>query len=156
MLSMHLHLTDLGQVPQQAQQYQASEAVPAPPPPERHEFESFARHLQDAAMLIFRQTQKLPYLRVSVLLLRWDGDTAVEKDLSTLEQVFRDRYNYRTERWDIPTQRNASLKLGVRLSSFLESAAPDHLLIVYYTGNTAVGHDGQVSWTRYDLHGDFI
>jgi hypothetical protein len=99
-------------------------------------------------MLIFRQTQSLPYSRISVLLLRWDNDTAVVKDLSALEQVFRERYNYRTEQWDIPAHRNASLKLGVRLSSYLETAAPDHLMIVYYTGNTTVGPDGQLSWTR--------
>ncbi|TGJ77103.1 hypothetical protein E0Z10_g10776, partial [Xylaria hypoxylon] len=42
-----------------SQHYQPQD-IP-PPPPERHEFESFARHLQDAAMLIYRQSQKSPY-----------------------------------------------------------------------------------------------
>ncbi|KAI0009913.1 hypothetical protein F4779DRAFT_579810 [Xylariaceae sp. FL0662B] len=129
---------------QAAQNYQVQE-VP-PPPPERHEFESFARHLQDAAMLIYRQTQKSPYTDVSVLLLRWEEDNAIEQDLAALEQVLRERYNYRTDRWNIPAVANPSVKLGVRMASFLEHAAPDHLLIVYYTGYGYVGADNQLFW----------
>ncbi|KAF3057959.1 hypothetical protein GL218_05574 [Daldinia childiae] len=115
-----------------AQLYQVQEAPP--PPPERHEFESFARHLQDAAMLIYRQTQKSPYTKTSVLILRWEEDNAVEHDLASLDQVLCDRYNYRTERFNIPTGLNPSVKLGVCMASFLENAAPDHLLIIYYAG----------------------
>ncbi|OTB04023.1 hypothetical protein M426DRAFT_73614 [Hypoxylon sp. CI-4A] len=126
------------------QQYQVQE-VP-PPPPERHEFESFARHLQDAAMLIYRQTQKSPYTKTSVLILRWEEDNAVEHDLAALDQVLRERYNYRTERFDIPSVSNSSIKLGVRISSFLENAAPDQLLIIYYAGYGYVGADNQLYW----------
>ncbi|KAI1081078.1 hypothetical protein F5B20DRAFT_536696 [Whalleya microplaca] len=128
-----------------AQHYQVQE-IP-PPPPERHEFESFARHLQDAAMLIYRQTQESPYANVSVLLLRWEDDNAIEPDLAALEQVLRERYNYRTDRWNIPTVANPSVKLGVRMTSFLEHAGPDHLLIVYYTGHGFLGADNQLFWT---------
>ncbi|KAI1341407.1 hypothetical protein F5Y15DRAFT_355715 [Xylariaceae sp. FL0016] len=127
-----------------AQHYHVQEV--APPPPERHEFESFARHLQDAAMLIYRQTQRSPYSKVSVLLLRWDEDLALEPDLAALEQVFRDRYNYRTIKWNIPSVANPSTKLGVRMTSFLENAGPDHLLIVYYAGFGFVGVDKQLYW----------
>ncbi|KAI1380692.1 hypothetical protein F4677DRAFT_404329 [Hypoxylon crocopeplum] len=129
---------------QPVQQYQLQE-VP-PPPPERHEFESFARHLQDAAMLIFRQSQKSPYTRTSVLIIRWEEDHAIEQDLGTLDQVLRERYNYRTERFNIPAVANPSIKLGVRMASFLEQAAPDHLLIVYYAGYGFVGADNQLFW----------
>ncbi|KAK7973981.1 hypothetical protein PG989_015829 [Apiospora arundinis] len=129
------------------QHYQVQEVLPAPPPPERHEFESFARHLQDAAMLIYRQTQKSAYSNVSVLLLRWEGeDDAEEQDTDTLEQVLRERYNYRTEKWAIPTVPNASIKLGVRISAFLEKAAPDHLLIVHYAGHGFTGTNNQFFW----------
>ncbi|KAI0015133.1 hypothetical protein F4780DRAFT_116135 [Xylariomycetidae sp. FL0641] len=134
------------EAPQPAQHYQVHEPAAPPPPPERHEFESFARHLQDAAMLIYRQSQRSPYSEVSVLLLRWDEDDAVEPDLAALEHVFRDRYNYRTERWSIPSVANASLKLGIRMSNFLEHAGPDKLLIVYYAGYGFVGANSQLFW----------
>ncbi|KAK9782763.1 hypothetical protein AB5N19_09346 [Seiridium cardinale] len=152
----------------QPQHYPVQEAAQAapPPPPERHEFESFARHLQDAAMLIYRQSQKSPYSKVSVLILKWeekeeqgekdedvDGDednigsnAAADSELAALEQVLRERYNYRTERWNIPAVSTASVKLGVRMQAFLEQQAPDHLLIVYYSGYAYAGVDNQLFW----------
>ena len=130
----------------QAQAQQVQE-LPPPPPPERHEFESFARHLQDAAMLIYRQTQKSPYAKVSALFLTWEDDHAAEHEVVALESVLRDRYNYRTESWSIPSVPNPSVKLGIRVASFLENALPDHLLIVYYAGHSFVGADNQVFWT---------
>ncbi|KAI3326436.1 hypothetical protein HD806DRAFT_487262 [Xylariaceae sp. AK1471] len=117
-----------------------------PPPPERHEFESFARHLQDAAMLIYRQSQRSHYTKVFVLLLRWENDMATELDLVALEQVLRERYSFRTERWIIPAIANPSIKLGVRMASFLELADPDHLLIIHYAGYSFVGSDKQLYW----------
>jgi hypothetical protein len=99
-------------------------------------------------MLIYRQTQKSPYSNVSVLILRWEEDNAADEDIAGLEQVLRERYNYRTDRWNIPTVPNPSLKLGVRMAAFLENAAPDHLLIIYYAGNGFVGVDSQVFWAR--------
>ncbi|KAI8629982.1 hypothetical protein F5Y19DRAFT_66358 [Xylariaceae sp. FL1651] len=131
--------------PAPAQHYQPQDV--APPPPERHEFESFARHLQDAAMLIYRQSQRSPYNKISVLLLRWEEDNAAEQDLVALEHVLRERYNYRTDRWNIPTITNPSIKLGVRVASFLEPAGPDHLLIVHYAGYSVIGSDKQLYWT---------
>ncbi|KAI1303419.1 hypothetical protein F5Y03DRAFT_184816 [Xylaria venustula] len=127
-----------------SQHYQPQD-IP-PPPPERHEFESFARHLQDAAMLIYRQSQRSPYNKVSVLLLRWEDDTAAELELVALEQVLRERYSFRTDRWVIPSKATASMKLGVRMSSFLESAGPDHLLIIHYAGYSFVSPDKQLYW----------
>ncbi|TGJ82128.1 hypothetical protein E0Z10_g6623 [Xylaria hypoxylon] len=38
------------------------------------------------------------------------------------------------------------MKLGVRMASFLESAAPDHLLIIHYAGYSFVGLDMQLYW----------
>lgn len=73
----------------------------AGPPPERTDFESFARHLQDAAMLIYAQANRSPYTSVSVLLLRWEEDLTVEQDLLQLQKIFRDRFNFRTESWSM-------------------------------------------------------
>ncbi|KAJ2988824.1 hypothetical protein NUW58_g3775 [Xylaria curta] len=97
-------------------------------------------------MLIYRQSQRSPYSKVSVLLLRWEDDTAAELDLVALEQVLRERYSYRTDRWVIPAILNPSMKLGVRLASFLEPAGPEHLLIIHYAGFSFVSSDKQLYW----------
>lgn len=83
---------------------------------------------------------------MSVLLLRWEEDTSVEQDLVALERVFRERYNYHTDKWAIPTVPNPSIKLGVQMASFLDNARPDHLLIIYYAGHGYVGPDNQLYW----------
>ncbi|WZH43151.1 hypothetical protein QYS62_004153 [Fusarium acuminatum] len=127
------------------QHYPAQETAPAPLS-ERHDFESFARHLQDAAMLIQRQTERHPYTDVSVLLLRWEEDESVDEDLVTLEQVLQKQYRYRTEKWHIPTVPNPSIKLGVQMASFLDNAKANHLLIIYYAGHGYVSSDGQLFW----------
>ncbi|KAK3325150.1 hypothetical protein B0H66DRAFT_111059 [Apodospora peruviana] len=139
------------QEPHHAQHYAPPEAVAALP--ERHDFEAFARHLQDAAMHIYQQTLKPHHTSVSVLLLRWEEDMSVEPDLLALENVFQERYKYHTDRWAIPTVPNPSIKLGVQMAAFLENARPDHLLIIYYAGHGFVGPDNQLYWasnTRED------
>ena len=115
---------------------------------ERHDFESFARHLQDAAMLIQRQAERPPYdySHVSVLLLRWADDPSSEADLSALDQLFRDSYYFRTQRWLIPSGPNPSLKLAVQIASFLDNPRPHHLHIIYYAGHGFVGKGGQLHW----------
>lgn len=134
----------LDRQPAQARAYAGPDA--AAPLPERHDFEAFARHLQDAAMHIYHQTHKPQYSAVSVLLLRWEEDESVEADVVSLEKVFRECYNYRTETWHIPTVANPSIKLGVQMASFLEHAHSDHLLIIYYAGCGYVSPDGQLYW----------
>lgn len=99
-------------------------------------------------MLIYRQSQRSPYNKASVLLLRWEDDPAAELELVALEQVFRERYSYRTDRWVIPAITNPSMKLGVRMASFLEPAGPDHLLIIHYAGYSFVGSDKHLYWAR--------
>ncbi|KID95181.1 Zinc finger, C2H2-like protein, partial [Metarhizium majus ARSEF 297] len=126
----------------QSQHYTAHDV----PLSERQDFESFARHLQDAAMLIQRQTEKPPYGDVSVLLLSWEEDHSVDDDVVAFEQVLQNKYNYATHRWQIPTVPNPSIKLGVQMASFLENARPNHLLIIYYAGHGYVGVDGHLYW----------
>ena len=99
-------------------------------------------------MHIYRQTQKSRYSDVSVLLLRWEEDASVEQDLGSLEKVLRERYNYRTERWNIPTVPNPVSKLAAQMAPFLEHARPDHLLIIYYAGHGYVGADNLLYWAR--------
>lgn len=97
-------------------------------------------------MLIQRQTERWPYSNVSVLLLKWEEDDSVEPDLVALEAVLRDRYNYGTERWNIPTVPNPSIKLGVQMASFLENARPNHFLIIYYAGYGYISSENQLYW----------
>lgn len=122
----------------------------AAPPPERTDFESFARHLQDAAMLIYAQANRSPYTSVSVLLLRWEDDLSYEQDLLQLQKVFRERFNYRTESWCIPSSPNPSVKLTMQMAQHIEYARSDHLLIVYYAGYGFVGADHHLYWAWYD------
>lgn len=99
-------------------------------------------------MLIQRQTERPQYTDVSVLMLRWEGDESPEEDLNALEKIFQTTYHFRTQRWQIPSCPNPSIKLGVQIASFLENPRPDHLLIIYYTGHGYVGSDGQLYWAR--------
>ncbi|KAJ2905531.1 C2H2 finger domain-containing protein [Zalerion maritima] len=117
-----------------------------PPNPQRNDFESFARHLQDAAMMIYTQTNNSPYASVSALMMRWEEDTSMDPDMAHLEHVLRERYNYHTERWNIPTCANPSIKLGVQVASFLENARPDHLLLIYYAGHGYMSSENQLFW----------
>lgn len=118
----------------------------APPPPERTDFESFARHLQDAAMLLYAQANRSPYTSVSVLLLRWEDDLSVEEDVNALLKIFREQYNYETESWCIPSTPNPSVKLTMQMGQYIDFARQDHLLIVYYAGYGFVGSDHNLYW----------
>jgi hypothetical protein len=62
--------------------------------------------------------------------------------------VFKERYNYQTDKWTIPSVPNPSIKLGVQIASFLDNARPDHLLIIYYAGHGYLGTDNQLYWAR--------
>ena len=97
-------------------------------------------------MLIKRQTERPRYSDVSVLMLKWEDDDSADHDLSSLEHLLRTTYHYRTQTWQIPSCPNPSTKLGVKIASFLENPKPDHLLIIYYTGNGYVGSDGHLYW----------
>jgi hypothetical protein len=119
--------------------------------PERHDFESFARHLQDAAMLIQRQAEHADpstHGKVSVLLMRWADDPTAAADMDALEHTFQSRYNYRTSRWLIPSDVNPTLKVIQHLAAFLDNAPRDHLLVIYYGGYGFVRGDDELCWAR--------
>jgi hypothetical protein len=137
--------------PQTRYDYKPMPAVQdAAPPAERSDFESFARHLQDAAMLIYAQANQSPYTSVSVLLLRWEDDLSAEQDVLQLQKVFRERFNYRTESWCIPSCPNPSVKLTMQMAQHIEYARSDHLLVVYYAGYGFVSSDHHLYWAWYE------
>ncbi|POS85393.1 hypothetical protein EPUL_002284 [Erysiphe pulchra] len=128
--------------------YKHSPPVPdAAPNPERSDFESFARHLQDAAMLIYSQANRSPYTSVSVLLLRWEDDQGVENDLLQLKKLFEEQYNFRIETWCIPTCSDPCTNLTAELSRHLGYGRLDHLWIIYYSGYGIVSSDNELYWT---------
>ena len=89
----------------------------------------------------------MPYARVSALLLKWDDDVPAAAEVSSLEHILRDRYNFRTERWGIPSVPNPMAALGNKMADFLEGQADaDHLLVIYYIGHGYNGPDDQLYW----------
>ncbi|KAH8177822.1 hypothetical protein LIA77_02904 [Sarocladium implicatum] len=118
--------------------------------PERYDFESFARHLQDAAMLIQRQAEDAEKPRgqanVSVMMLRWADDPTSAADMDALDQVLQLDYHYHTQRWLISSDANPTLRLVQQLASFLEHAPRHHLLIIYYAGYGFLRSDEELYW----------
>lgn len=111
-------------------------------------FESFIREAAEAAKLIYSRNNRSRYKDVSVLLLRWENDdSGIDRELESLQNIFRERFNYRTESFIIPNGNNAHVKLTGRLAQFLEHDQPDHLLILYYAGYGFVGPDRQHYWS---------
>lgn len=102
-------------------------------------------------MLIYAQANRSPYTAVSVLLVRWEDDMTFEQDLMLLQQVFRERFHYRTETYTIPTCPNPSMKLTVQMAQHLEFSRPDHLWVVYYAGYGFVGSDHNLYWAWYEF-----
>lgn len=98
-------------------------------------------------MYIYRQGQKLPYAKVSALLLKWEDDVTSSANLSSLERVLHDRYNFSTERWGIPASADPGASLRSQIASFLDQASVDHLLIIYYVGHGHNSLDNQLYWS---------
>lgn len=110
------------------------------------EIDSFARHLQDAASMAYTQASRPQYTSVTALLLHWEDDPSVEAGLTGLEAIFREKYNYRTESWSIPSCPNPNAKLLMQMARHVEYARPGHLLIIYYAGHSFIGADHNSYW----------
>ncbi|KAL5604244.1 hypothetical protein BROUX41_002224 [Berkeleyomyces rouxiae] len=114
--------------------------------PARVEFERFARHLQDAAMMIQRSAERPNYTHVKALLVRWEDDVSADDDLAAVEKVLHTQYGFETQQCHIPAVANASVKLGIRITQFLENSNPDSLLVFYYAGHGFMTPDNQLYW----------
>jgi hypothetical protein len=82
-------------------------------------------------------------------MLRWEDDPTVEPDFIALEKLFRERYNFRTETWGIPSCPNPNVKLSMQLARQVEYTRPGHLLVVYYAGYSFIGSDDNLYWAWY-------
>lgn len=122
------------------------------------DFPDFANHLPSAETKAYlarplspnghRPASRPPtssFARISVLLIKWDGDSKVEGPLLQVEKAFRNR-NCRTARYSIPITLHANIKLSRKLGEILEQAAPGHPLVVYYAGFSFLTAEGRTYW----------
>ncbi|KAF7531834.1 hypothetical protein G7054_g8499 [Neopestalotiopsis clavispora] len=87
------------------------------------------------------------YEKASVLLLSWhkdDDDLATAEEVTNLEQVFRDEFNYKTTKAELRKNIRASAQIQahVHLANFLfEHDDESTLLVIYYAGHGKPGKD---------------
>ena len=125
----------------------------------------FANVLTNAT--VEAQTMRIPsrYKAVYVLLLSWaDDKTGVYEAVDGLQEVFRDLYHFRTEKWTIP-QHDSSVLLSQKLAAFRERPQEedmpnpsevadgmkpplneDFLRIVYYAGRSHIKRGDECYW----------
>jgi len=93
------------------------------------------------------------YPQVHVLLLLWEADDlGVKEEIKTLRHVFRDRFNFEIQSYEIPsTKPDKALKR--RIFDFLDFDKNDKLLIVYYGGHARMGLHSNDSpiWFAYGI-----
>lgn len=87
----------------------------------------------------FAGWQRSPYTNVSVLLLRWAADNlGVIDEVLRLEKTLRERFNFSTEQWDIPSE-EPEYELTSKMLEFCKGKKKNHLLILYYAGHSGGG-----------------
>jgi hypothetical protein len=91
------------------------------------------------------------YDKVSCLLLSWaasDEKLPLRKEISELEELLRESYNFEVERYAIPSHGSHS-GVKTKVAQFLRDESPTHLKIVYYGGGGKVLAHGELEWIRY-------
>ena len=111
------------------------------------QLEAFTKDLTQSLKRVFTTTPRR-YDGVYVLLVRWhDDDLGTETEIRDLEEVFRTRYNYQTERALIPTD-NAYNSLESIVVDFRHRRdGPNNLLIFYYGGHGVKVLNHKSVWT---------
>ena len=112
------------------------------------DLEALRQLLTSAASAAFPTRRESRYQEVYVLLLNWEEDElGVNGELSKLQSVLRNLYNFYTEEWKIPSHRSHD-SLAKKVTTFVEDyEGKDNLLIVYYGGHGAMS-DQQCWWSR--------
>ncbi len=123
-----------------------------------HDISNISYHLKDldafgdivtkAATAAFPNRARSRYRHVYSLLLSWDEDElGVIAEVQELDDVLSQTYNFRTERWKIPSSSSHNA-LAFRLMEFVRDYDDDeHLLIVYYGGHGHMNDDRQCVWS---------
>jgi hypothetical protein len=114
--------------------------------------QKWGEQLQAAANDTFPNTTASRYRNVYVLILKWedeDPQLPVTYEISNLEGVFRDIYNFQTETREIPDD-DCHDKVNQKILDFkrLGGNSKDHLKIIYYAGHGKLTRNRALSWTR--------
>ena len=109
---------------------------------------AFGEVLTNAGNAAFPNRGRSRYRGAHVLLLSSeDDDLGVIDEVTELQDVFRQSYNYETEEWKIPSNRSHNA-LATKILQFLNDfEAKDSLLIVYYGGHGLMNDDRQCIWS---------
>jgi hypothetical protein len=113
--------------------------------------EEFGESLKLTGGDIFPFEDDHVYDRVSCLLLSWaaaDEKLPLSKEVSELEELLRESYNFEVERYAIPSSGSHS-GVKTKVAQFLRDEGPTHLKIVYYGGGGKVLGHGELEWIRY-------
>ncbi|KAL8668875.1 MAG: hypothetical protein Q9168_006507 [Polycauliona sp. 1 TL-2023] len=109
--------------------------------------ETLGKVLNKAAAAAFPRSGTSRYCDVYVLLLSWeDDDLDVVQEVDDLEQVFRDDYRYRVERWKIPSTTSHNSLVYRMMQALRDFESDDKLFIAYYAGHGFMNDDRQCVW----------
>ena len=101
------------------------------------DLEKVCKDINDAVKTSF-PTPSTQYDAVYVLLLRWEeDDLGTAGEIQELQDVFRNKYHFETESWEIPSV-GAYNRLSQKVLDFQKDKSKRDLLILYYGGH-AVG-----------------
>ncbi|KAI4254921.1 MAG: hypothetical protein LQ352_002818 [Teloschistes flavicans] len=91
--------------------------------------------LNDYTERQYQDWPKSSYTDVNVLLLRWAEDNLdVITEVKKLEKIWRDRFNFTTEIWDIPSD-DSEQTLVNKILQFRRGISKTALVILYYAGH---------------------
>ena len=110
--------------------------------------------LNRALCTAFPRKYQSRYAEVYVLLLCWeDDDLGVSSEINELDNVLRDVYQYKTDRWKIPSMQS-HVALTRRILGAMDQVIHredqelhhDSLLIVYYGGHGYMNEHRDCVW----------
>ena len=109
-------------------------------------WEEFANDVNTASASRFPR-QRRRYVGAHVLLLNWlEDDLGTESELIEVEAVFKEHFDYTTERWKIPSK-NAQHELFQKIASLTGQVdGQDRLLVIYYGGHGDTNRNGYCTW----------
>jgi hypothetical protein len=115
--------------------------------------ERLGADLDAAVKAVWPKRHGIKYSQVHVLLLSWEADDlGVGEEIKGLRHVFRDRFNFQVQLYQIPSLK-PDKELKRRVLDFLDLDSKDTLLIVYYGGHAKRGLHSSDSpiWFAYGI-----
>ena len=112
-------------------------------------WETFLGDLNKIGQSIFPQ-HPIEYEGVHALLINWFADDlGTDTEVSDMDALFRDHFNYSSETWKIPT-RHSEDALERKLSEVkAQFGGENRLLIIYYGGHGRLDPMSRSIWQAY-------